>query len=232
MRHKRFSVCSARASPVQEFLLLVNYRPEYRHEWGNKTYYTQLRLDPLGKEEAEEMLTASVVGPTNVRTALACFVPTRLKRFSTKPKAILSSWKRSYRRWRTGCIGAIFVGCGIAHQFADLHLPTTVQAVLASRIDRLSPEEKALLQTLAVIGKEFSLGLVKQVADQSEDTSQHLSRLRDAEFIYEQPTFPDATVCLQACADARSRIQLATQERRKCYTSTWPQRSRHYFTIG
>jgi predicted ATPase len=37
-------------------LLLVNYRPEYHHQWGNKTYYTQLRLDPLGKESAEEML--------------------------------------------------------------------------------------------------------------------------------------------------------------------------------
>ena len=39
-------------------LLLFNYRPEYRHEWGNKTYYTQLRLDPLGKESADEMLSA------------------------------------------------------------------------------------------------------------------------------------------------------------------------------
>src|SRR6202011_5719932 len=41
-----------------KFLLLVNYRPEYLHQWGNKTYYTQLRLDPLGKESAGEMLTA------------------------------------------------------------------------------------------------------------------------------------------------------------------------------
>ena len=31
-------------------LLLVNYRPEYSHQWGSRTYYTQLRLDPLGKE--------------------------------------------------------------------------------------------------------------------------------------------------------------------------------------
>ncbi len=37
-------------------LLLVNYRPEYRHEWGQKTYYTQLRLAPFGKAEAEEFL--------------------------------------------------------------------------------------------------------------------------------------------------------------------------------
>src|SRR5262249_33663022 len=39
-------------------LLLVNYRPEYSHQWGSKTYYTQLRLDPLGKDSADEMLLA------------------------------------------------------------------------------------------------------------------------------------------------------------------------------
>jgi predicted ATPase len=44
------SVASAR------ILLLVNYRPEYRHEWGQKTYYTQLRLAPFGQAEAEEFL--------------------------------------------------------------------------------------------------------------------------------------------------------------------------------
>jgi predicted ATPase len=41
-------------------LLLVNYRPEYTHQWGSKTYYTQLRLDPLGKESAAEMLSARI----------------------------------------------------------------------------------------------------------------------------------------------------------------------------
>src|SRR6202521_2707326 len=41
-----------------KFLLLVNYRPDYSHQWNSKTYYTQLRLDPLGKESAEEMLSA------------------------------------------------------------------------------------------------------------------------------------------------------------------------------
>src|SRR6202011_5072374 len=45
-------------------LLLVNYRPEYSHGWGNKTYYTQLRLDPLGEESAEEMLSA-LLGDSN-----------------------------------------------------------------------------------------------------------------------------------------------------------------------
>ncbi len=44
-------------------LLLVNYRPEYHHQWGNKTYYTQLRLDPLGKESADQMLAALLASP-------------------------------------------------------------------------------------------------------------------------------------------------------------------------
>src|ERR1044071_6314551 len=46
-----------------KLLLLVNYRPEYRHEWGQKTYYTQLRLAPLGKAEAEEFLDALLGTP-------------------------------------------------------------------------------------------------------------------------------------------------------------------------
>jgi hypothetical protein len=39
-------------------LLLVNYRPEYHHEWGSRTYYTQLSLYPLDKDNADEMLSA------------------------------------------------------------------------------------------------------------------------------------------------------------------------------
>ena len=42
-------------------LLLLNYRPEYRHGWGSKTYYARLRLDPLGQESAEELLGALLV---------------------------------------------------------------------------------------------------------------------------------------------------------------------------
>ena len=43
---------------TSRILMLVNYRPEYIHQWGNKTYYTQLRLHPLGHESAEELLDA------------------------------------------------------------------------------------------------------------------------------------------------------------------------------
>ena len=44
--------------PTAPLLLLVNYRPEYQHSWGSKTYYRQLRIDPLALESAEELLEA------------------------------------------------------------------------------------------------------------------------------------------------------------------------------
>jgi class 3 adenylate cyclase len=44
--------------PTARLLLLVNYRPEYQHSWGSKTYYTQLRLDPLPPASADEFLHA------------------------------------------------------------------------------------------------------------------------------------------------------------------------------
>jgi len=73
-----------------------------------------------------------------------------------------------------------------------LRIPTTVQGVLAARIDHLPAAEKELLQTLAVIGKEFPLGLLLRVVPQAEEELQRqLFRLQEAEFIYEQPAFPE-----------------------------------------
>src|SRR3990172_5932789 len=48
--------------PTARLLLLVNYRPEYQHGWGGKTYYRQLRIDPLPPESAQELLVA-LLGP-------------------------------------------------------------------------------------------------------------------------------------------------------------------------
>jgi predicted ATPase len=67
-----------------------------------------------------------------------------------------------------------------------------VQGVLAARIDRLPAQEKDLLQTLAVIGKEFPFGLLRAVAEGGEeDLYRGLSHLQAGEFIYEQPAFPE-----------------------------------------
>jgi len=76
----------------------------------------------------------------------------------------------------------------VARPLAQLRLPPTVQGILASRIDRQPSEHKQLLQTLAVIGRESSLGLLSQVASNTDTQLERiLADLQAGEFIYEQP---------------------------------------------
>src|SRR5207247_1842761 len=98
----------------------------------------------------------------------------------------------------------------------NLHIPPTDQAVLASRIDRLPAAEKELLQTLAVIGKEFSWSLLRQVVDASEDDLPRLlAHLQAAEFIYEQPAFPEVDYTFKHALTLEVAYTSLLQERRK-----------------
>ena len=80
----------------------------------------------------------------------------------------------------------------LTRPLGDLKIPPTVQAILAARIDRLPQDEKDLLQTLAVLGREFALSLIKLVTRKADaDLNRMLGKLQLAEFIYEQPATGD-----------------------------------------
>ncbi|MBI3796864.1 MAG: AAA family ATPase [Deltaproteobacteria bacterium] len=199
------SVASAR------IVLLVNYRPEYRHEWGSKTYYTQLRLDPLEPEDARELLTA-LIGDDPALQPLKRFI---LEKTEGNP-FFMEEIVQALAEQGVLSVGAHSGAPLLARPLTDLHLPPTVQGVLASRIDRLPPEEKALLQTLAVIGKEFSLSLLQQVAERPEDElQQRLAHLQAAEFIYEQPASPEVAYIFKHALTQEVAYTSVLIERRK-----------------
>jgi class 3 adenylate cyclase/tetratricopeptide (TPR) repeat protein len=221
--------------PTARILLLVNYRPEYRHDWGNKSYYTQLRLDPLGREQAEEMLAALLgesVGATG-RSPRHQFILDKTEGNPFFMEEIVQALREQGvlrpsvgAELRVGPQGAgahpsttLRTGSGAplqAKSLVDLRLPTTVQGVLAARMDRLPPDEKALLQTLAVIGREFSSSLLKRVAEQPEaELYRQLSHLQAAEFIYGQPAFPDVEYIFKHALTQEVAYNSLLQERRK-----------------
>ena len=174
----------ADAIPNARVLLLVNYRPEYRHGWGSKTHYAQLRLDPLGQESAEELLGALLGEDAGLQPLRRLIIEKTHGNpfFMEETVQVLLDEGVLVRN------GAIT----LTKPLSELGIPPTVQAILAARIDGLPPDEKDLLQTLAVMGKEFPLGLVKKVTGKSDDELERmLGDLQVGEFIYEQPALPD-----------------------------------------
>jgi len=162
-------------------LLLVNYRPEYRHEWGNRSYYTQLRLDPLGRESAAEVLSA-LLGDSVELNALKRLITEGTEGNPFFIEEMVQALFEEGALIRNGTVK-------IARSLSQLRLPLTVQALLASRIDRLPLAHKELLQTLAIIGRESPLGLIRKIASPAEgELDEMLTVLQAGEFIFEQPT--------------------------------------------
>jgi predicted ATPase len=80
----------------------------------------------------------------------------------------------------------------LTRPLGELKIPPTVQAILASRIDRLPSDAKDLLQSLAVIGREFPISLIRALLPKSDDElGRLLNNLQLVEFIYEQPAVGD-----------------------------------------
>ena len=226
-------------------LMLVNYRPEFTHNWGNKTYYTQLRLDPLGAESADEMLSALLRSPASLARSASDSLARSVagegqgegaasegeSAARERDGADLSALKRVIVERTEGnpffmeeIVQELFeqgtlVRTGavkLTKSLATIQIPSTVQAVLASRIDRLPHEQKDLLQSLAIIGKEFPLGLVRAVSGKSDDELDNLlAGLQTAEFIYEQPALSGVSYVFKHALSQQVAGGSTLMERRK-----------------
>jgi class 3 adenylate cyclase len=195
--------------PTAQLLLLVNYRPEYQHGWGSKTYYTQLRLDPLPPASADELLQA-LLGDD---PGLAPLKQLLIERTEGNPFFLEESV-------RTLVETGVLHGAPGAYQLGTplnrLQVPATVQAVLSARIDRLPPEEKRLLQTAAVIGTEVPWPLLQTVADLPEAVLHRgLAHLQAAEFLYETRLFPEPEYTFKHALTHEVAYGSLLQERRR-----------------
>jgi transcriptional regulator with AAA-type ATPase domain/tetratricopeptide (TPR) repeat protein len=166
-------------------LVLVSYRAEYQHAWAPKSYYAQLRLDPLSPEEAQTLLDR-LVGRDEATTALKTVL---IERTDGNPFFLEESI-------RTLVELDVLVGDRGAYRLAravgDIQVPATVQAMLAARIDRLPPPERALLQTAAVIGRNVPWAQLRAVAELPEEALRAgLSQLRGGEFLHETKLVPE-----------------------------------------
>jgi class 3 adenylate cyclase/tetratricopeptide (TPR) repeat protein len=195
--------------PTARLLLLVNYRPEYRHGWGSKTYYTQLRLDPLPPASADELLQGLLGnGPS-----LAPLKRVLIARTEGNPFFLEESVRALVE---TGVLVGAPGAYSLAQAMPTIQVPATVQAVLAARIDRLTPEAKRLLQTAAAIGTEVPLPLLHAIAELPEAALQGcLAHLQAAEFLYETRLFPEHEYTFKHALTHEVAYSSVLQERRR-----------------
>ncbi len=195
--------------PTARLLLLVNYRPEYQHGWGSKTYYAQLRLDPLPPASADAFLQA-LLGDD---PGLAALTPLLIARTAGNPFFLEESVRTLVE---TGVLVGERGAYRLAQALASLQVPATVQAVLTARIDRLPPEEKRLLQTAAVIGTEVPLALLQAMAEGTDEALRvGLAHLQAAEFLYETRLFPDLAYTFKHALTHEVAYGSILQERRR-----------------
>ena len=160
-------------------LLLVTYRPEYRHEWNGKSCYREHRLDPLTGDHAHELLTTLLGDAVELQ-------PLKNSHHRENRRESLLHRGNDPRAFRRG--RAHPGRNGPAHQAPErVAIPGTVQGILAERIDRLSARQKELLQSLAVIGRRSTNSLVLEVVSGIKpELELILAELETAQFIYKE----------------------------------------------
>ena len=195
--------------PTSRIILLVNFRPEYQSSWGSKTYYAQLRIDPLPRESAEELLFG-LLGDSDQQRELR---RTLIERTEGNPFFLEESVRSLIE---AGVLKGERGNYRLQAALSSIQVPGRVQAVLAARIDRLQAEDKRLLQMAAVIGKDVPFPLLQVIAGISADDLQAgLGRLQAAEFLYEAKLFPDVEYTFKHALTHEVAYSSLLQERRR-----------------
>jgi len=190
-------------------LCLLNFRPEYSAAWMRKSSYQQVALKPLGPREIEE-LVADLVGRDPSVAGLAERIR---ERTGGNPFFVEET---IHELVETGKLEGRRGAYRLVAPVAALHLPATVQSVLAARIDRLPEREKATLQAASVIGKDFPQRVLREVAGLADaELNASLSALRDRELVYEERLFPEVEYAFKhpLTHEVAYQSQLATRRR-------------------
>jgi predicted ATPase len=195
--------------PTAQLLLLVNYRLEYHHDWGSKTYYTQLRLDSLPPESADVLLEALLGDDASLKPLKKLLI----ERTEGNPFFLEESVRALVETQILAGEPGMY---HLTQALPTIQVSPTVQAVLAARIDRLPQDEKRLLQTAAVIGNEVPFTLLQAITEIPDDTLHPcLTHLRVAEFLYETSLYPEQLYTFKHALTHEVAYGSLLQERRR-----------------
>ena len=168
--------------PTARVLLVVTYRPQYRHEWSTLHYYAELNVGPLSSDSANELLE-SLLGMDSWLEP----VKRRLIDWTDGNPFFLEESVQALVE--TGALQGERGAYRTTRSTPAVEVPATIEDILATRIDRLALADKALVQSAAAIGAEVPMALLSAVVDLSPDAFRSaMRRLQAAELLFESGT--------------------------------------------
>jgi adenylate cyclase len=174
----------AEATEGSHSMLLLNFRPEYTAAWSQKSHYQQLPLVPLGASETRELVDSLLGTDASIAELASRIVSwTSGNPFFTE-EVIQTLIELGHLQGLSGSYRLLT-------DVEQLEVPANVQALLEARVDRLPDEAKRLLQTAAVIGKNFAINVLQAISDLPEtETMGCIDRLKDGDFLHQTSLYP------------------------------------------
>jgi class 3 adenylate cyclase/tetratricopeptide (TPR) repeat protein len=167
-----------------QILLVLLYRPEYAHDWGNRSYCSKIAVDRLSIKSSSELLR-SLFEEAKIGSEPRDLI---LNRTAGNP---LFMEELAHTLFENGSIerkNNLYV---LSRKVSDLQVPDTIHGIIAARIDRLEEDLKRIMQVASVIGREFAFRVLQTITGMKSDLKSHLLSLQDLEFIYEKTLFPE-----------------------------------------
>lgn len=193
--------------PAARLLMLVNYRPEHKSRWTGRSYFSELRLDPLPSEssaELLEMLLGSDGDLDAAKQALIDLTEGNPLFLEESARGLMESGMLAGTSAQRQALGSLLSG----------FVPHTIEALLNSRVDRLQAEIKQTLQCAAVIGFDIPRDLLGAVAGSGQDIERSVRELQAAELLYEKTLFPDTVYSFKHAITREVVYATLTRERK------------------
>jgi class 3 adenylate cyclase/tetratricopeptide (TPR) repeat protein len=165
-------------------MLVLFYRPEYVHQWGSKSYYSQIRVEQLSTS-ASAALIRSMLEEGEVAPELKELI---LNRAAGNP---LFMEEFTHTLLENGSIQKKGHQYVLSRKASDIQVPDTIQGIIAARMDRLEDNLKRTMQVASVIGRDFAFSILQTISGMQEDLKTYLMNLQGLEFIYEKSLFPE-----------------------------------------
>ncbi len=201
--------CVLECIPGARVLMIFTYRPEFVHTWGGKSYHSQVTLNRLSNRESLAMVTHLLESEEIDRKLEDLIlektegVPFFIEEFIRSLKDLHIAEKRDSK---------YFLKKGIQ----DITVPSTIQDLITARIDALPEGAKEVLQTGAVIEREFSHELIKSVTDLPEQQLLvRLSVLKDSELLFERGIYPQSTYIFKHALTQEVAYESLLKQRRR-----------------